>query len=128
MLRLRLLATCLLAFAATPSSAASLLEGTWTGAGYMQPSSGKRAPVTCKVEYRQASEVTHTVTATCTAGILTIVQTGKVKAVSASRYVGNLSNSAHQVAGSVRVTIAGSAQKIVFKGAAGEGALALKKQ
>ncbi len=127
MLRMSFAAALLLA-ATTAHTYAASLEGTWTGAGYMQPASGKRAPVTCKVEYQQASAATHTVTATCSAGPLTIVQTGKVKAVSDSRYVGNFSSSAHQVAGSVRVTISGSAQKIVFKGAAGEGALALKKQ
>ncbi len=127
MLRTSFVAALLLAVT-TAASNASSLEGTWTGAGYMQPASGKRAPVTCKVEYSKASAAVHTVTATCSAGPLTIVQTGKVKAVSDSRYVGNFSNSAHQVAGSVRVTISGSAQKIVFKGKDGEGALALKKQ
>lgn len=127
MLRASVVATILLA--ATPAYvSASSLEGTWTGAGYMQPASGKRAPVTCKVKYSPASAATHTVTATCSAGPLTIVQTGKVKAVSDNRFVGNFSNAAHEVAGSVRVTISGSAQKVVFKGAAGEGALALKKQ
>lgn len=127
MLRASVVATLLLA-ATTAVSSASSLEGTWTGAGYMQPAAGKRAPVTCKVQYSQTSAAIHTVTATCSAGPLTIVQTGKVKAVSDSRFVGNFSNSAHDVAGSVRVTISGSAQKVVFKGAAGEGALALKKQ
>ena len=127
MLRALLVAAFLLAAQNTNALAASL-EGTWMGAGYLQPASGKRAPVTCKVQYQPASEAIHTVTATCSAGPLTIVQTGKVKAVSDGRFVGNFSNSTHQVAGSVRVTVSGSAQQVVFKGAAGEGALALKKQ
>ena len=122
------LAVALLLAASTTNAQAASLEGTWTGAGYLQPASGKRAPVTCKVQYQPASAATHTVTATCSAGPLTIVQTGKVKAVSESRFVGNFSNATHQVAGSVRVTVSGSAQQIVFKGAAGEGALALRKQ
>lgn len=127
MLRVSVVAACLLAATSTLSTAASL-EGVWTGAGYMQPASGKRAPVKCKVEYHQASEAVHTVTATCTAGLLTIVQTGKVRTAGASHFVGNFSNPTHQLAGSVRVTVSGSAQNIVFKGAAGEGALALRKQ
>ena len=94
----------------------------------MQPASGKRAPVKCKVEYHQASEAVHTVTATCSSGIVTIVQTGKVRTVGASHFVGNFSNAAQNVAGSVRVTVSGGVQNVVFKGAAGEGALALRKQ
>ena len=123
-----LLVASILFATSLPAASASLLEGTWSGAGYMQPASGKRAPVTCRVEYRQASEAVHIVTATCSAGPLTIVQTGKVRTVGSTNYVGNFSNASHEVAGSVRVTISGSAQKVVFKGAAGEGALALKKQ
>ena len=127
MLRASFVASILLALTATYSNASSL-EGTWTGAGYLQPASGKRAPVTCRVEYHQASEAVHTVTATCSAGVVTIVQTGKVETVSDNRFVGNFSNSTHQVAGSVRVSVSGGVQKVVFKGQAGEGALALKKQ
>ncbi len=37
----------------------SVLEGSWSGGGYVHPTNGQREKVSCRVTYHQTSETVH---------------------------------------------------------------------
>jgi hypothetical protein len=113
---------------ARPAMAASILEGTWSGGGYVQPKNGERERVSCKVVYRQLNASVHAVTATCATASMKIVQTGQLTTVREGRYVGDFANLEYKIFGRVRVTVKGNAQNVTFSSEAGTGTLALKRR
>ena len=122
--------TALLALATpiAPALADSLLEGSWSGSGFVQPSNGQREKVTCKVNYHQLSDTVHSVKATCATSSMKIVQTGEISTVREGRYIGDFANLEYNISGSVRVTVSGNTQNVVFTSASGGGTLALKRR
>lgn len=117
-----------LAGATAPATAESILEGNWSGTGYVQPSNGEREKVTCKVNYHQLSDTVHSVKATCATSSMKIVQTGEISTVREGRYIGDFANLEYNISGSVRVVVSGNTQNVVFTSASGGGTLALKKR
>jgi hypothetical protein len=113
---------------AQPATAASMLEGTWTGGGYVQPRNGARERVSCKVVYRRLNETVHTVTATCATASMKIVQTGELTTVREGRYIGDFANLEYKIFGRVRVIVKGNSQNVTFTSEAGEGTLALRRR
>jgi hypothetical protein len=127
-LRLWLAAFALSVMAPSLALAASMLEGTWTGGGYVQPANGERERVTCKVVYRQISDKLHSVTATCATASMKIVQTGELTTVREDRYIGDFANIDYKVFGRVRVVVKGNSQNVTFSSEVGTGTLALKRR
>lgn len=117
-----------LAAASLPATADSILEGNWSGGGYVQPTNGQREKVTCKVNYHQLNETVHAVKATCATASMKIVQTGEVSTVREGRYIGDFANLEYNVSGSVRVVVRGNTQNVTFTSASGGGTLALKRR
>ncbi|MEZ5925672.1 MAG: hypothetical protein R3D57_14930 [Hyphomicrobiaceae bacterium] len=117
-----------LALSAAPVGAASILEGTWSGTGYVQPRDGQRERVTCKVVYRQLNPTVHSVKATCATASMKIIQTGELSTVREGRYIGDLANLQYKIFGRVRVIVQGNNQNVTFTSEAGEGTLALKRR
>lgn len=117
-----------LATSAVPAVAGSLLEGNWSGSGYVQPSNGAREKVTCRVNYHQLNDTVHAVKATCATASLKIVQTGEVSTVREGRYIGDFANAEYNVSGSIRVVVNGNTQSVTFTSASGGGTLALKRR
>ena len=107
---------------------AASLAGTWSGSGYINPKSGKREKVRCRITYRRESKKVYGVVATCASASGKIRQTGEVLKVTAKRYVGDFYNSQFDVSGRIRVIISGSTQTVTFSGKAGGGKVALKKR
>jgi hypothetical protein len=121
---------CLALTTAAPhlASAASQLEGSWSGSGYVHPTNGEREKVTCRVVYHQTSETVHSVTATCASASAKIVQTGELTTVKDGRYIGDFTNKEYNISGSVRVVVKGNSQDVTFSSSSGTGTLALKKR
>lgn len=90
------------------ASAASGLDGSWRGSGYVTPTSGERESVRCSVQYSRQSSKVFSVSAKCATASATIVQTGEVLEVSGGRYVGDFYNSQYDVSGRVRVQLSGN--------------------
>jgi hypothetical protein len=129
MLRTGLLALAIFSLG-TPAGADSLLEGTWTGEGIVQPRAGDPEPVTCKVDYRQTSATVHEVAAICTAPSFEFQQTGELTTVREGRYIGEFENAQYQIHGRIRVLISGEAsdaQALTFTSDQAVGKLDLKK-
>lgn len=110
------------------AQAASLLEGSWSGTGYVHPTNGQREKVTCRVTYHQMSETVHSVKATCASASAKIVQTGELTTVKEGRYIGDFTNAEYNISGSVRVIVRGNRQDVTFSSNSGTGSLALRKR
>ncbi len=107
---------------------AASLEGTWSGSGVANPKDGPREKVRCRISYKRESEKVFGLTATCATRSNKIQQTGKLLMVSATSYVGDFYNPAHDVSGRVRVVIRGSRQTVTFQSARGSGRVTLRKR
>lgn len=118
----------LLTMAPAAALADSLLEGSWSGGGYVHPTNGQREKVTCRVTYHQTSETVHSVKATCASASAKIVQTGELTTVKEGRYIGDFTNAEYNISGSVRVVVSGNSQDVTFSSNSGTGSLALKKR
>lgn len=110
------------------ASAASSLDGVWSGSGEVNPKDGDRETVRCRVQYKQESEKVFGVTATCATRSRKIQQTGKVLKATASTYVGDFYNQSYDVSGRVRVVLNGATQTVTFRSARGTGSVSLRKQ
>lgn len=106
----------------------SVLEGSWSGGGYVHPTNGQREKVSCRVTYHQTSDTVHSVKATCASASAKIVQTGLLTTVNESRYIGDFTNKEYNISGSVRVVVRGNSQDVTFSSSSGTGSLALKKR
>ena len=122
----------ILASTALPLSsafAASDLEGSWSGSGYVMPTSGAKENVRCRVRYDRQSKTVYHVSANCESSETNtkVVQTGEVLEVSGGRYVGDFYNAEYDISGRVRVQISGNQQTVTFSGSRGQGSLSLTK-
>jgi hypothetical protein len=112
---------------ASPVLAASL-EGSWSGGGYVQPNSGKRERVRCRVSFNRQGAKVFGVSATCASASTTIRQTGQLLMVNPRRYIGDFYNSQYDISGRVRVTFDGSRLSVTFSSANGGGQLSLRRR
>ena len=111
-----------------PVHAASALEGTWSGSGYVVPKSGARENVRCRVRFSRQSSKVFSVEATCSSATTNIVQTGEVLEVSNGRYAGDFYNPQYDISGRIRIQMSGNHQTVSFSGTQGQGSLSLNKQ
>ena len=115
-------------FLPCPGWAASGLEGSWRGGGYVTPTSGERESVRCSVQYSRQARKIFSVSAKCATASATIVQTGEVLEVSGGRYVGDFYNSQYDVSGRIRIQLSGNSQTVTFSGSRGRGSMILTKR
>jgi len=118
----------LLAVAAAVPVRAASLEGLWTGGGYVQPASGQRERVSCRVSYSRRSRSVLGVVATCATTSTKIRQTGELLMVSPTRYVGDFYNAQYDIGGRIRVIVNGTRQTVTFTSGNGGGRLSLQKR
>lgn len=123
-----LLVAAALALAAPGSASAASLDGTWSGGGFVKPSSGNSEKVRCRVSYDRQTDKVFGVTATCATPSNKIYQTGTVLKVSEDRYVGDFYNGQFDISGRVRVTVQGSRQTVTFSSAKGTGKMELRRR
>jgi hypothetical protein len=107
---------------------ASGLQGTWRGAGYLKPSSGKRLRVSCVISYSRHTSRVFTVSANCASNSGNVRQTGEVLKVRANTYVGDFYNRQFDIRGRVRVRVRGGRQTVTFSSGSGGGSVSLKRQ
>ena len=111
----------------TPAAAAGL-NGTWSGSGYMEPSSGKRERVRCVVNYQRETPKVFAVSATCASSSASARQTGEVLKVRTNVYAGDFHNQQFNIRGRVRVSVSGRSQTVTFSSSDGGGRLTLRKR
>jgi hypothetical protein len=124
---LLLLMALALVFSVGRADAASL-EGSWSGSGVVNPTDGPREKVRCRISYRRESAKVYGLTATCATRSNKVQQTGTLLMVSATSYVGDFYNPAHDISGRVRVVVRGSRQTVTFKSARGSGRVTLRRR
>ena len=108
--------------------AASGLDGTWSGSGYLVPKNGARESVRCRVRFDRQSSKVYRVTANCASASTNVVQTGEVLEVNSGRYVGDFYNPQYDISGRVKVQVSGNHQTVTFSGGQGHGSLSLNRQ
>lgn len=104
------------------------LEGSWTGGGYAEVTSGQRENVSCRVRYIRESADVFGVSAVCASKSVKLTQTGSVSRVAANRYIGDLYNAEYDVAGRVRIVVSGSSQSVTMTSKRGSGSLTLSRR
>ena len=116
--------------AATPfaPATAAVLNGTWVGDGYVEPSAGNRETVRCRVTYNPRNQTVVGVVARCASASATIQQTGELVKVNDTRYVGDFTNAQFNISGRVRVIISGGTQTVTFSSANGGGQMTLQRR
>lgn len=124
---MRFLLIPIIALQVTTASAGEL-AGNWSGSGYVQPKSGAKESVQCRVGYEKQTAKVFRVSATCASASVKIIQTGEVLEVGADRYVGDFYNQQFDASGRVRVQLSGTRQSVSFSGPMGQGALTLSKK
>lgn len=107
---------------------ASGLQGTWRGAGYLKPSSGKRVRVSCVVRYSKHTARVFAVSANCASNSGSVRQTGEVLKIRESTYIGDFYNKQFDVRGRVRVNLRGKRQTVIFSSSSGGGSVSLTKR
>ncbi len=126
-----LLVGCLL-FALQPMAAfgqsAVNLEGSWRGNGFLQPTSGQKEKVRCRVNYSKISDKIYSVSGTCASPSGNVRQTGEVIKVSDTRFVGDFKNAEYDISGRVRIILNGSRQTMTLTSSSGTGSLNLRKR
>jgi len=111
-----------------PIAKAASLSGTWRGSGFVNPKSGNREKVRCRITYKRQSNKVFRVSAVCASTSGKIRQTGEVLMVTTKRYVGDFYNSDFDISGRVRVVLRGSRQTVSFSSKTGNGRITLRKR
>ncbi|XSG83302.1 MAG: hypothetical protein ACPW61_05855 [Methyloligella sp. ZOD6] len=117
-----------LAISSLSATAASGIEGTWSGSGTANPKNGKAESIRCKVTYRRESPKVVGVNALCATSSNKFRQTGSLLQVNDSRYVGDFHNAQFDVSGRLTVTVRGGSQSVSFSSPRGTGSMNLRKQ
>lgn len=114
--------------ALAPSSQAASLSGEWVGGGFIEPRSGTRERVRCRVRYSRISRNVFSVSARCASPSGALNQTGEVVRVRANRYVGDFYNAQFNESGRARVIVQGRRQSVTVTTGSGRGRLTLRKR
>jgi hypothetical protein len=120
-------AICLPMAITVPALGASL-GGSWSGSGFIHPSSGERETVRCRVTYNRQSSKVFGVRATCASKGNRLRQTGEVLLIRPGRYVGDFYSKQFDVGGRISVTLRGSRQTVTFTGDGVRGRLSLRRR
>ena len=120
-------AVCLPITMAAPAFSANL-GGSWSGSGFIHPSSGERESVRCRVTYNRQSSNVFGVRATCASKSTSLRQIGEVLLIRPGRYVGDFYSQQFDVGGRISVTLRGSSQTVTFTGDGVKGQLKLRRR
>ena len=110
-----------------PATAASL-SGSWSGSGFVKPSSGQRERVRCRVRYSRLSKKVFSVSARCASSSATISQSGTLLMIRPNLYVGDFYNAQFDISGRIRVKISGRSQSVTLSSSSATGRLRLRKR
>lgn len=113
---------------ATAALSDPLLQGSWSGSGYVKPTDGKRESVRCRVQYNPQGSAVVAVSATCASASVTIRQSGQLSMVSPNKYVGDFYNTEYDISGRIRVSVSGGSQTVSFTSSKASGSMSLSKR
>lgn len=111
-----------------PQAVAQTLNGSWTGSGFVKPTSGQREKVRCRVRYSKQSAKVYGVSARCASASTTLNQTGELLKVRPNLFVGDFYNAQFDFRGRIRVVISGKSQRVTLSGDGASGSLRLRKR
>ena len=114
-------------FTATSAVAASL-GGSWSGNGFVKPSSGQRERVRCRVTYTRLTKKVYSVSARCASSSATLSQSGEVLMVRPNLFVGDFYNQQFDIRGRIRIRISGRSQSVTLSSSSASGRLRLRKR
>ncbi|MGH1418694.1 MAG: hypothetical protein ACRBCJ_07535 [Hyphomicrobiaceae bacterium] len=114
-------------FAPHTASAASI-KGNWRGAGTLMMGSGTKERFRCRVTYGRVAGRTFSVRANCASQSGKFYQTGKVRRISKSRYVGTIHNAEFGVSARVVITAKGKSQRVSMTNNHGSAFLSLRRR
>ena len=107
---------------------AQTLDGSWSGSGFVKPTSGQRERVRCRVSYSRQSAKVYGVSARCASASATLRQTGELLKIRANLYVGDFYNAQFDFRGRIRVVVSGRTQRVTLSGDGASGSLRLRKR
>ncbi len=115
--------------AATPITAnAASIKGSWRGAGTVTIGSGGKERFRCRVTYGRVTGKTFSVNARCASRSGRFIQTGRVRRISKSRYVGTIYNAQYDISARVVITARGSRQRVSMTNNHGSAYLRLRRR
>ncbi len=112
-----------------PSDAqAASITGKWKGSGTVSLKSGGKETVRCSVTYGRAGGKTFSVNARCASGAGRVDQTGVLKRVTNTKYVGTVKNMQYSVVAKVTVNVNGTKQNVKISSSKGTARLQLARR
>lgn len=84
------------------------LEGSWSGSGRIDLSTGNSERATCRASFSRQSSTSYAVSAVCATPSARVSQSGVVRRVGANHFAGTFHNSEYNVSGSLSMTARGS--------------------
>lgn len=123
-----LLVLALGAFPSADAAKAASIEGSWSGGGTVQLTSGGVERVRCRVRYEKSTGRTFVLHVTCAHANGTFRLSGRVVKLSASRYSGRLYSDEYSVSGKVSVRVSGTRQTVTAKSSKGTATVTLTKR
>ena len=110
------------------ASAAPSIAGKWRGGGTVNLKSGGKESVRCSVTYGRSGGQNFSVRARCASGAGRVDQTGTLRRVSDTRYVGTVRNVQYSVTARVTVNVNGSNQNVSISSSKGTAYLSLARR
>ena len=116
-------------FLAAQSAAAepASLEGSWSGGGTVNFSSGASERARCRVRFSRYSSTVFGMNAVCATTSARVAQTATVERVGANRFAGTFYNPEYGVSGIINIVLGGNRLSASLRGDAGSAQLSFSR-
>ena len=118
----------LLAAMPVQSATSASISGKWRGQGTLVLKSGSKERFRCNVNYHRVAGQDFSVKARCANGSGSFDQTGQLRRVNNSRYVGTIRNLQFNVSGSVAISVSGNSQNVTISSSEGSAKIKLTRR
>lgn len=114
--------------ASTSDAQAASITGKWRGGGTVSLKAGGKETVRCSVTYGRAGGQNFSVNARCASGAGRVDQTGVLRRVTNTKYVGTVTNKQYSVTANVTVNVNGKKQNVKISSSQGIARLQLARR
>lgn len=112
---------------ASVSAQAATLEGSWSGGGNVQFSSGKSERARCRASFSKRGANSYDMSAVCASASGRASQTAQLTRSGANRYSGSFQNSEFGVSGAISISVNGNSLNASLNGGGGSASLNLNR-
>jgi len=105
----------------------SSLEGSWSGGGTVNLSSGATERARCRASFSRQSGNSFGMSAVCATSSARVAQTARIQQVGANQFAGDFHNSEYGVSGTIRITINANRLSASLSGGGGSAQLSLSR-